>query len=186
MIGGPMVRIVSLTFGLLWSVAALASGAGSGPGTDFYVYIVDFLILMVPLAILVAPRLRQMLRSRHEAVRQEIEDAQALLRQAEHRLREAETRMSHFEEDAAALIEEFRRQGQAEREVLLQEGARLARKLEDDAEFRLSQAVKVARAELVDAMLNRAFSVVEQRAGAQSYRPVPDRVVARLLEEVKA
>ncbi|MBP7126223.1 ATP synthase F0 subunit B [Myxococcota bacterium] len=180
------MRRVALLALVLFPAIARASGDGTGPGTDFYVYLVDFLILAIPLGILVTPRLRRMLRQRHDTVRQEIDEARALFEEAERRLRDAEARLQHFEEEAGALMEEFRRQGQAEREALVHEGVRVAKKLEEDAEFRISQEAKMARAEVVDALLARTFSLVEQRLAEQSYRPVSDRLVARLVDEVKA
>jgi len=171
---------------VLFPALARASEGGSGPGTDFYVYLVDFLILAIPLGILVAPRLRNMLRQRHDAVRQEIEEARRLSREAEARMQAAEARMRHFEEEAEALMEEFRRQGRAERDALVHQGIEVAKKLEADVEFRLSQETKMARAELVEALLAGTFSRVEQRLGQQAYRPVSDRLVARLVDEVKA
>lgn len=176
----------ALTALLLIPAMARASEGGAGPGTDFYVYLVDFLILAIPLALVAAPRIRRMLQQRHETVRQEIDEAQRLFEEAKNHLREAEARMQRFEEDAEALMEEFRRQGQAEREALVHEGIRIARKLEEDAEFRLSQEAKMARAAIVEALLARTFTLVEQRLAEQAYRPVSDRLVARLVDEVKA
>lgn len=180
-----MKRIVPLVL-FLFPALGRASEGGAGPGTDFYVYLVDFLILVIPLGVLAAPRLRALFQRRHDAVQQDLEEARAIFQQAEQRLREAESRMKHFEEDAAALMEEFRRQGQAEREALIHEGVQVAKKLEEDMEFRLSQEAKMARAEVVDALLGKAFALVEQRLAEQAYRPVSDRLVGRLVDEVKA
>lgn len=180
-----MKRIALLPL-CLFPMLARASEGGSGPGTDFYVYLVDFLILAIPLGILVAPRLRRMLQQRHDAVRQEMDEARSLFDAAQRRLEEAQARMRRFEEDAAELMQEFRRQGQVERDALVHEGVRLCKKLEEDAEFRLSQEAKMARAEVVEALLAGTFALVEKRLAEQAYRPVSDRLVARLVDEVKA
>lgn len=183
-----MMRRALVTSALLAAslpAVALASGGG-GPGTDFYVYLVDFLVLFTPIAFVVVPKAKAALAARHDAVKADLDEARARFEEAEARMRAAEERVANLRDETERLLAEFRQQGQAERDTLAHEGAVLSEKIRAEADFRLDQAVKMAHAELTDVVVSRAFAKVEQRLGAKaSVSPVPDGVVDRVVREVK-
>jgi F0F1-type ATP synthase membrane subunit b/b' len=158
----------------------------AAPGTDFYVYLVDFLVLFTPVAYLVLPKAKAALAGRHDAMKADLDEARARFEEAEARLKAAEERLTHLNEETARLMEEFRQRGSAERDTLAHEGSLLAEKIRVEADFRLDQAVKMARSELADAVVSRAFALVEARlASRATVAPVPDAVVDRVVREVK-
>lgn len=163
---------------------AMASGDGSGPDRNFYVYLVDFLVLFVPLAWVVVPKARQALAARHDAIKTDLGDAQNRFAEAEERMRRAEERLANLNIEMTQLLEEFRRQGEAERDTLAHEGAALSRKIQAEADFRLEQAVKMARAELADAVVTKAFALVEGRLSTKAGAPLAEGVVDRVVREV--
>jgi F-type H+-transporting ATPase subunit b len=157
-----------------------------GPGTDFYVYLVDFLVLFTPVAFLVVPKAKAALAARHDTVKADLDEARARFDEAEARLHATEARLAHLKDEAEALMAEFRTQGQAERDNLAHDGAVASEKIRAEADFRIDQAVKMARAELTDVVVAQAFAKVEQRLQAKaSVAPVPDGIVERVVREVK-
>ncbi len=170
--------------GALLPVAALASGGGSGPDRDFYVYMVDFLVLFVPVAWVVWPRAKKALADRHDAMKAELDDAKAKFAEAEGRMRMAEERLAHLNEETARLLEEFRLQGQAERDTMAQEGTVLSEKIRAESDFRLDQAAKMARAQLAESVVAKAFALVEGRLATRSGAGLPEGVVDRVVREV--
>ncbi len=177
------MALASMFAASLPAVAA-ASGGDAGPGTNFYVYLVDFLVLMIPVAWLVIPRARKALAARHDAVKAELDEASARFAEAEERMRQAELRLTNLKIEIDALLAEFRRQGQAEHDALALEGESLAAKIRVDSEFRLDQAVKVARAELAGIVVSRAFAQVEDRLSGRGSASLSDGVVDRVVREV--
>ena len=164
--------------------AALASGDGSGPDRNFYVYLVDFLVLFVPVAWVVWPIAKKALADRHDAMKAELDDAKAKFAEAEGRMRMAEERLAHLNEETARLLEEFRRQGQAERDTMAHEGALLSDKIRAESDFRLDQAVKMARSELAESVVAKAFSLVEGRMATRTGAGLSEGVVDRVVREV--
>ncbi len=164
--------------------AAFASEGGAGPGRDFYVYLVDFLVLFIPVAWVVWPKARQALADRHDAMKAELDEAKARFAEAEDRMKVAQQRIASLNDEMNTVMEEFRRQGHAERDALAHEGVALSEKIRAEAEFRLDQAVKMARAELADAVVTKAFALVEGRLAAKAGGALPDGVVDRVVREV--
>jgi F-type H+-transporting ATPase subunit b len=162
---------------------ALAEGGG-GPGESFYVYLVDFLILFIPVAWLVWPRARQALADRHDAMKAELDDARTKFAESEARMKTAEERLTVLNDEMNTVMEEFRRQGQAERDALAHEGVVLSEKIRAEADFRMDQAVKMARADLAEAVVTKAFALVEGRLAAKSGAALPEGVVDRVVREV--
>lgn len=163
---------------------ALASGDGHGPDHTLWVYLVDFLILTVPVAILVGPRIRKHLATRRDDVRARIAEAEATFTEAETRMQAAEERIARLNAEIEQLMTEFTDLGKAERDALAAEGKVLAAKVRDETDFRISQAVKMARTELATEVITQAFDQVGQQLTARAGRPVADRTVEGLVAGV--
>lgn len=126
-------------------------------------YIVSFLLVLLPLIWILAPRLKEHLRSRSESVRAEIEEAKAHFAEAEARLQAARERLENITKEVEALMAEFRALGEKERDALAHEGALLAEKIRKETDFAMSQAVKMARQEIRDYLVQRAIEMAKER-----------------------
>lgn len=166
--------------------AALASGDGHGPDHTLWVYLVDFLILAVPVAILVGPRIRKHLAARSDDVRTRIAEAETAFAEAETRMRAAEERIARLNAEIDSLLAEFTDLGAAERDALAADGEVLATKVRDETDFRISQAIKMARTELATEVVAQAFDQVERRLAERAGGPVADRTVEGLVAGVRA
>jgi len=166
---------------------APAAGEGHHAGFDWLtngLYIFDFAILALPVYWLAAPWLRDTLRDNHAKVKTDIDLAKAAFDQAEGRFSAAEARLKNLSAEVDSLMAEFRQLGQAERDSLAHEGAVLSEKIREETDFRLSQAVKMARAELTEVVVRRAFDHVEGRMGLQARGTVPDALVDEVVRGV--
>ncbi|MBM4396073.1 MAG: hypothetical protein FJ087_10320 [Deltaproteobacteria bacterium] len=145
-----------------------------------------FAVVFVALVWFVGPVLRKHYASRHDEVKADIEEAAAAHREAEARLKAAEERLAHLTEETGRLMAEFRGLGEAERDALARQGAVLAQKVRDEMDFSLSQAVKMARTELAQSVVERAFALAEQRVAAEARGPVRDALVEKVVEGITA
>ncbi len=166
-------------------VAALAAGDGHGPDHTTLVYLIDFLILAVPAVLLLAPRIRKHLSARNDEVKARIAEAEAAFAEAETRMRAAEERIAQLTAEIDRLMAEFTELGRTERDALAGEGKVLAAKVREETEFRISQALKMARAELATEVIDQAFAQVQSRLAGQAERPVGDGVVRQVVEGVR-
>jgi F0F1-type ATP synthase membrane subunit b/b' len=170
---------------LSFPAAALAAGEGHGPDHTHLVYLIDFLILAIPAAILLAPRIRKHLGARTDDVRARIAEAEAAFAEAETRMQAAEARIAQLSAEVDRLMAEFTELGRTERDALAADGVAMAAKVRDEADFRIAQALKMARTELATEVVTQAFAQVEARLVAQGGRPVGDAVVRQVVEGVR-
>jgi len=175
----PVALVVALA-----PAVALASEE-AGESTTLLVYAIDFLIIAIPLVWIVSKLLRKTLAEKHDQVRREIDEAKQTFELAEERLKAAEARIAGLSSEAERLVQEFAELGRNEREALVREGEALSRKVAEDADFRVQQAIKVARSELAADLVAQAFALVESRLGAKAGAPVPDALVDRVVDGVK-
>jgi F0F1-type ATP synthase membrane subunit b/b' len=184
-----MTRISASTTLIAFILAPLpvlaAAGEHHGPTLDNLVYLIVFLLLVIPVGILLAPKVRNYLDARHDEVRTRIAEAEETFRQAAARLDVAEQRMARLEIEIREMMSEFRTQGEAERDALVREAEALSVKIRNDAEFRISQSVKIARKELADDVVKGAFQQVEERLAAKAGAPVREGIVDRIVGGMK-
>jgi F-type H+-transporting ATPase subunit b len=171
---------------LLAPAAALASDEAHGGGIDTrIIYAIDFLIVAVPLIWFAGRMVKKSLAEKHDQVRREIDEATQTFALAEERLKAAEGRIAGMNAEAERLVAEFAELGRNERDALAREGEVLSKKIREDAEFRVQQAIKVARAELAETLVSQAFAQVEARLGQKAGTPVGDDLVDRVVLGVK-
>jgi F-type H+-transporting ATPase subunit b len=147
-------------------------------------YLIDFVVIVGVLVWVLRPIVRKALASRHDAVKADLDGARDALAEAETRVKAMEARVAHLSTEIDGLMNEFRSLGQAERDNLTHEGAILAEKVREETEFRLSQTVKMMRADLARTVVESAFATVEKRAGETGRRPLPDGLVDQVVRGV--
>jgi F0F1-type ATP synthase membrane subunit b/b' len=180
---GRVFAFVSL---LVASSPALAAGGhGFRPEYDG-LYIGIFLILFGPLVWILAPKVKKAFADRRAVAGADLEDAAAVLAKAEERALAARDRIAAIESEMERVIVEFRQLGEAERQALAAEGDGLVRKVREETEFRIAQAVKVARTELAQATVARAFELAEQRLALTAREPISDALVNEVVRDLGA
>lgn len=181
-----MSRLASTVFAsiLLAPIVALAGEGHDIHNVELAIYIGGFLVIIIPLVIILRPVVVNGLKQRHLTVKTEIDEASRIFAEAEARMASAHDRVAHMAEEIERLRAEFREQAEVERKALAREGEILAEKIRKDSEFRISQSVKMARTELADAVVARAFSTVEDRLGKTAGGPVSESLVSQVVAEV--
>ena len=179
---------VSAILVVLVPVLAFASEEAGSHGPDFVQLAEHGFAFLVVAGILLyfgGKRVRAFHEARYEAVRVDVEAAEKALREAQERLAAAEQRLANLAQEIEQLMAEFRRLGESERDALAHKGAVLAQKLQEEMDFTLSQAAKMAKAELAQALVERAFAIVEQRLAASAQRSVSDQLIQRMEQTLR-
>lgn len=145
-------------------------------------YIIDFVLLVGVLTWFLIPRIRNKIMERHEMVKQKISEAKSIFEQAESRMMTAQERLKNLSDEINRTIQEFRELGEKERDALAHEGAILAQKIREEGDFRISQAVKMAKSEIAEVIIERAFSIVQKKLEGEVRMPVPDSLIERLVK----
>lgn len=181
-----IARLAGFASVLIASAPALAEGGhGFRPEYDG-LYIGVFVVLFGALVWFVAPMAKKAFADRRATAGADLEDAAAVLAKAEERALAARDRIAAIESEMEHVIAEFRQLGEAERQAIAAEGDALVRKVRDETEFRISQAVKVARNELTEATVARAFELAEQRLAATAREPIADGLVNEVVRDLGA
>jgi F0F1-type ATP synthase membrane subunit b/b' len=164
---GP-TKIAILVVLAIAGLALLAVPAPEGHphGFDLRVhglYIVAFLMTMLPILWFVSPKLKQFLQERHDLLKAEIEEAKRNFEIAEQRLEAAKKRAENLTQEMNDIIAKFRALGEKERDALAHEGAVMSEKLRAEVQFAMEQALKVAKMELRNTVVNEALKVASAR-----------------------
>ena len=180
------VRDLTLATVALCLVPTVAFAAG-GHGFDLKthgLYIVDFLLVFVPLAIIVAPRLKKFLAGRYEEIKADVDEATHDFEEADAGLNRARERLDNIVAEIATMKSEFKALGEKERDSLAHEGAMLSEKIRKDADFRISQAVKMAHIELRETVIRQSLEAVEKGLAAEAGKAIPESMVNRFVREI--
>ncbi len=102
------------------------------------------------------------LAKRKESIMQEIDTAARLKDDARKRLKEYKKRFTRIEDTLAEITAEYAAQAEAEKTRILAEAEERRARMRRDAEFRIGQELKAARAELLAEAVEGAVAAAEQ------------------------
>jgi F0F1-type ATP synthase membrane subunit b/b' len=148
------------------ALLAVPAPEGHPHGFDLRVhglYIVAFLMTILPIIWFASPKLKQFLQERHDLLKAEIEEAKRNFEIAEQRLEAAKKRAENLTQEMNDIIAKFRALGEKERDALAHEGAVMSEKLRAEVQFAMEQALKVAKMELRNTIVDEALKVASTR-----------------------
>jgi F-type H+-transporting ATPase subunit b len=122
----------------------------------------NFLVLVAILYRFGRAPINAALAKRKQAIMGDIEAAARLRRDAKKRLAEYEERFERLEETLEALKADYAAQGQREKERILAEAEERRARMKRDAEFRIEQEMKEARAQLLREAVEGAVRAAEE------------------------
>lgn len=181
-----MIRGAGCLLVLLLPVAALAA-VGGGEHADGGVILKDFLYrcfnfaLMVGLLVyFVRKPIRNGLRNRREEIATMLADAEAAKEAAEAKYREYSEKLEKATEEIAGISAAIRKEGQLERDKILEHAREMSEKILQEADARATNAVARARDELraeaarlavdlAEEYLKKEFSPTDQKRLVEEY-----------------
>jgi F-type H+-transporting ATPase subunit b len=126
------------------------------------------------------------LRKRKQSITQEIDNASRLKDEAERRLEDYEDKLERLEETLAELKAEYAAQAEVEKAHLLAEAEQRRVRMRRDAEFRVEQELKAARAMLLQEAVQNAVTAAEELLRQRIGKEDLDRVAEEYLKAIPA
>ncbi|MGM0576575.1 MAG: hypothetical protein ACQEXJ_12670 [Myxococcota bacterium] len=162
------------TLALLLAAPAALAAEGGFVMEEHGFYIIDFVVFIGALWWFTRGPARRFLEERHDAVRKEMEAAAELRREAEERLRTYEARLRDLDDEIARMREDFRKDGERERERILAEAEAATERIRRDTQATVShetsQLKQDLEAEIVERALDMAEEIVRDRMSADQHK----------------
>lgn len=180
---------LALTFFLILLACAQPSYAAeehAASVTQLFFPVINFLLFLYLLKRFLVPAIRDFLRSRRERLLAALEEAQKGKKGAEAIRAGYRERLAGSEEEARALFESLRTDGERQKAKILSEAEELAKKIIADAEFQAQQEVKVARQrlrrELAEAARAEAEKLIRRHLAPEDQGRLVEDFLSRLGE----
>jgi F-type H+-transporting ATPase subunit b len=181
-----LVRILGMLGLLLGPVVALAAGGGEHHADsgviikDFAYRCFNFALMVGLLAYFVRKPIRNGLRSRREEIEKTLAEAQVAKAAAEAKYREYSEKLERATEEIEKICVSIRREGELERDKILESAREMSVKIQQEADSKASNAVAKARTELreeagrlaielAEELLKKEFSPTDQKRLVDEY-----------------
>jgi F-type H+-transporting ATPase subunit b len=129
--------------------------------------LVDFAVFVLILYWFGRKPMAAFLQNRSNAIRTALEEARQAKAEAEARAAELEQRVKALDGELQQIREDIKRLGENERERLIAEGEKAARRMLADTELQIQNELDRARASLKNQALDEALALAEQQLRAQ-------------------
>ena len=172
---------------LLCATLALASGGGEGHGgqlKDFLYRIFNFALMFGLLAYFVSKPIKRGMAGRRESIEQALEEARRAQAEAEAKFEEYDAKLAAANEEIEELSAAIRREGELERDTILENAKQMAAKIEQDANRNADLAVAKARAELRQEAATLAVSLAKDLLEKNFSADDQKRLVDEYIEKV--
>ncbi|MCB2188318.1 MAG: F0F1 ATP synthase subunit B [Deltaproteobacteria bacterium] len=171
---------------------AAAEGGAHGPTSgqiwDFTARALNFAVLAVALFFVLRKPLAKGLRGRADSVREELAELEAKREEARRAYAVMEQRLKDAESEREAVLAEFRKQGEREREKIVEAANTLAERIKAQASFTIEQETAMAKAELRQEISEMSAAVAEEllkdKITAQDQTRLVDEYLAKVEQEV--
>ena len=181
-----------LMFFLFLAGTAIASSPEHGGGdakhwlnTDWY-RVMNFTVLIGALFFLLRKPVSQALNGRIEGIKTELKELEEKKQEAEKKLAQYNEQIATLEQEADKIIEEYKRQGEAARERILDATKKAAAKLEEQAKKTIENEFKNAKQKLQEDILEKALTKAEELVKDKITSEDQDRLVDEYLDKVVA
>jgi F-type H+-transporting ATPase subunit b len=162
-----------------------ASGAKHWLNTDWY-RVMNFTVLIAALFFLLRKPVSQALNGRIEGIKTELEELEEKKKEAEKKLVQYNEQIATLEQEAEKIIAEYKRQGEAARERILDATKKAAAKMEDQAKKTIENEFKNAKLRLQEDILEKALTKAEALVKDKITSEDQDRLVDEYLDKVVA
>ena len=164
-----LAQVTALLAVTLFASAAFAAGGGGGdhhgiPWKHFAGSVVNFVIFLGILYKFAWPKVQEFFKTRREELLADRAEATRLREEAQAKLDEYNDKLAALEDERQELLDEYHKQGQREKERVVEEAKRQVEKMRADAEVVISQEVKRAIASIEAKAVEQAVSMAQNMA----------------------
>lgn len=183
-----------LPFFLMLSLCLAGTAVASSPeqsdgkhwlNTDWY-RVMNFAVLIGALFFLLRKPVSQALNGRIDGIKTELEELEAKKNEAEKKLAQYNEQIATLGREAEKIIAEYKRQGEAARDRILEESKKAAAKLEEQARRTIENEFKNAKLRLQEDILEKALTKAEELVKDRITSEDQNRLVDEYLDKVVA
>jgi len=167
----------TLTPALVWASEA-AEAEGHGPWFGLGLKFLNFAILVGILFYFLRKPVAQGLLDRREGIRKSLEEARQAKEEAEAKYQEYKARVANLEDEIRRLREDFRAEGERQRDRILTEAKQAAEAIRTHAEAAGANEVKRARDQLRSEVADLTVQMAEDLL-AKAHRPEDQKAALR-------
>lgn len=187
-IWGAALAMVLALFGLGLGAESGGHGGGQDSGRllDLLYRFINFALLVIILFVVVRKSaLKDMFAARKEEIRKKLDDLTRARSEAERRYQEIEKKLRAFEERKKEIIEQYRKEGLAEKEKITQEAHERAKLLLRQAEVAIEREIHEARDRLKLEVVNAAAEKARDMIAKEMKDSDQDRLVQEFIKKVE-
>jgi F-type H+-transporting ATPase subunit b len=184
-------RLASLISILLLVVVSVAFASGGEEGGhdgkkmfEFVWKTIDFVALVILLYWLVAAKIKDFFVGRRQGIKDSLENAAQQKKEAEVKYKEYSDKIEKASAEIDGIFEMIKAQGVAEKQKIVEEAERVAKKIKEDSQMRTSQEIKKAsdqlRAEAVILSVQMAEEIIKKNIAVQDH----EIIVKEYMEKV--
>ena len=148
LVTGALTLLSSIAFASEAEHGGGAGGAGGGGGGGGLWKVINFVILVVGLYLVWVKVIKKALEKKGEEIKKAMDDAREANEAAEKRALEYRAKLSDLEKSIAAIAEELRLEGEAEKKKIIAEATSAAVRLAEQARITVEQELTKARIEI--------------------------------------
>jgi F-type H+-transporting ATPase subunit b len=188
LVSAGKVASVLIPFLIFASLAYASEGGGQGhDGKRMFEFIwksINFVVLAGLLYWMLAPKLRDFFGGRRRDIKEGLENAAQQKAEAEAKYKEYSEKIEKASAEIDGIFDMIKSQGVAEKQKIIEEAEKVARKLKEDSEMRTVQELKKAsdqlRAEAVMLSVQMAEEIIKKNISAQGQ----ETIVREYMEKV--
>jgi len=175
---------------LCLATAAIASSPEHGGGkhwldTDWY-RVMNFAVLIGALFFLLRKPVSQALNGRIEGIKTELEELEAKKKEAEKKLVQYNEQIASLHNEAEKILAEYKKQGEAARDRIIEVSKIAAAKLEEQAKRTIENEFKNAKVKLQEEIIEKALVRAEKLVKEKITSEDQNRLVDEYLDKVVA
>ncbi len=183
-----LTSFVSILLLLLVSVAFASGGEEGGhDGKKMFEFMwksIDFAALVILLWWLVASKIKAFFVGRRQDIKDSLENAAQQKKEAEEKYKEYSDKIDKASAEIDGIFEMIKSQGVAEKQKIIEEAEKVAKKIKEDSQMRTAQELKKAsdqlRAEAVVLSVQMAEEIIKKNIAVQDH----EAIVKEYMEKV--
>lgn len=156
------LTVLILSFFYSPSLMAAGGGGSHGPDYNFFVSVFNFSVLLILLYVFLKKPLKEFFAGRSAELKKAIQESQAAHAEVLKENEELKAKLSRIEAEAAALLADFKREGESEKNKIIKNAQAYAEKLKADASQIADAEVKRAQEELKKITVGLAKELAEK------------------------